>query len=257
MTDSLDFKMLSPAIGELCLNNHARRNALTAKMWAELPAKLDEIAKTKGLKALILRGTGEHFSAGADISEFETLYATQESAEQVSQKMTDAMSAMASFPLPTLAVIRGACVGGGCALALCCDMRFADHSAKFCIPPAKLGLTYPFSDIARLIQTVGIAHAKDMLFSARLVKGKQARRMRLINQLFKEDNLDAKAMEYAQSLASVSSQSVRVMKQMSAAFQAGERGNTAQMQKLFSDQFVSDDFKEGYSAFLAKRAPKF
>ena len=257
MTDSLDFKMLSPAIGELCLNNPARRNALTAKMWAELPAKLDEIAKTKGLKALIIRGAGEHFSAGADISEFETLYATKESAGQVSQKITEAMSAMAAFPLPTIAIIRGACVGGGCALALCCDIRFADHSAKFCIPPAKLGLTYPFSDIARLIQTVGISHAKDMLFSARIVEGKQARRMRLVNQLFKEDNLNDKAMEYALSLTSVSSQAVRVMKHMSAAFQAGEREDTAQMQKLFADQFSSEDFKEGYSAFLAKRKPNF
>ena len=257
MTDSLDFKMLSPAIGELCLNNPARRNALTAKMWAELPAKLDEIAKTKGLKALILRGAGEHFSAGADISEFETLYATKESAGQVSQKITEAMSAMAAFPLPTIAIVRGACVGGGCALALCCDIRFADHSAKFCIPPAKLGLCYPFSDIARLIQTVGISHAKDMLFSGRIIKGKQARRMRLVNQLFKEDNLNDKSMEYAQSLTSVSSQVVRVMKRMSAAFQAGEREDTAQMQKLFADQFVSADFKEGYSAFLAKRKPEF
>ncbi len=257
MAQSLDFKMLTPAIGALCLNNPARRNALTAKMWADLPALLDDIAKTKGLKVLILRGEGEHFSAGADISEFETLYATKESAGKVSQKITKAMSAMAAFPLPTIAIIRGACVGGGCALALCCDIRFADHSAKFCIPPAKLGLSYPFSDIARLIQTVGIAHAKDMMFSARIVQGKQARRMGLINQLFKADNLEGKTLEYAASTATVSSEAVRVMKHMSAAFQAGERDDTAQMQKLFADQFVSADFKEGYSAFLAKRDPEF
>jgi len=102
------------------------------------------------------------------------------------------MSALANFPLPTLAMIRGACVGGGCGLALCCDIRFADNTSKYAITPAKLGLVYPFSDVQRLIETVGIPNAKDILLSARLIQAKSARKIGLINQLFKVDNLEAK-----------------------------------------------------------------
>ena len=257
MADNLKFKMLTPMIGELRINNPARRNAFTSKMWSALPEKLETIAQTKGLKVLLLSGEGEHFSAGADISEFETLYATKASAAKASSKITDGMNALAAFPRPTIAVIRGSCVGGGCGLALCCDIRFSDHSASFSIPPAKLGLSYPFADIARLIETVGIAHAKDMLFSARHVKAKQARRMRLVNQLFKTDNLEAKTLDYAKSIAALSPQSLGIMKRMMTAYQAGEREDTKDMQKLFADQFTSADFKEGYSAFLAKRKAEF
>ena len=96
-----------------------------------------------------------------------------------------------------------------------------------------------------------------MLFSARHVKAKQARRMRLVNQLFKTDNLEAKTLDYAKSIAALSPQSLGIMKRMMTAYQAGEREDTKDMQKLFADQFTSADFKEGYSAFLAKRKAEF
>ena len=257
MTQNLIFDMIAPHIGQLTLSQPERRNALNAQMWADLPKILDKAAKTKGLRVLVVTGDGEHFASGADISEFETLYATVESAKKISDDIAAGFDALAKFPMPTIAMIRGACVGGGCALALCCDVRFADTTSKFAITPAKLGLVYPFSDVQRLIETVGIPHAKDMLFSARVIQSKAARKMGLINQIFKVDNLKAKTIEYADGITKLSPQTLKVTKQMFAAYQAGQSGETSQSMDWFLDGFSNDDFKKGYKAFLEKRKPDF
>ncbi len=257
MTDKLKFKILNPGIGELILSQPARRNALNAAMWAHLPVILDKAAKTKGLRALIVRGNGHNFSSGADISEFETLYATAASAKKISNDIAAGFKALAEFPMPSIAMIRGACVGGGCGLALCCDIRFADNTSKYAITPARLGLVYPFNDVQRLIETVGIPNAKDILLSARLIQAEPARQMGLVNHLFTIDNLEEKTLEYAQSLAALSPQSLRVTKNMFAAYQAGQTGETEQSLNWFLDGFSSADFKEGYKAFLGKRKPNF
>lgn len=248
---------LEPGIARLTLSQPARRNALTAAMWEALPALLSDIAKTPGLRALIVRGDGDHFASGADISEFSTLYATPDSAAKISADISAAFDALAAFPLPTIAEIRGACVGGGCGLALCCDVRFADKTAKFAITPTKLGLVYPFSDIARLIETVGVPNAKDMLLSARVILAKPARKMGLVNAVSQVDTLEADVMTYAQSLISLSPESLRVTKQMIAAYQAGQRIDTDESKAQFLAGFSSKDFGEGFTAFLEKRKPKF
>ncbi len=244
-------------IVELVLSQPERRNAVNAAMWADLPKTLETAQSMKGIKVLIVRGAGEHFASGADISEFETLYATRESAKKISDDIAAGFAALAEFPLPTIAMIRGACVGGGCGLALCCDIRFADNTSKFAITPAKLGLVYPFLDVQRLIETVGIPNAKDMLLSARVIKAKRAEKMGLINKLFKPDDLERDVLAYAQSLTQLSTQSARITKQMFAAYQAGQCGDNAKTMDWFLEGFVSDDFQEGYRAFLEKRAPKF
>jgi enoyl-CoA hydratase/carnithine racemase len=257
MTENLKFKMLTPAIGELILSQPARRNALNAAMWTHLPVILDKAAKMKTLRALIVRGEGDHFASGADISEFETLYATATNAKRISDDIAAGLNALAEFPMPTIAMIRGACVGGGCGIALCCDIRFADNTSKYAITPAKLGLVYPFSDVQRLIETIGIPNAKDMLLSARLIQAKSALKMGLINQLFKVDSLEKKTLKYAEGLTSISPESLRVTKNMFAAYQAGQTEETAQSIKWFLEGFSSADFREGYKAFLEKRKPDF
>lgn len=257
MTDNLQFSMLSGHIGQLVLSQPARRNALNAAMWAGLPDILDTARSMPGLKVLIVRGDGDHFASGADISEFETLYATRETAKAISDDIAAGFKALAEFPLPTIALIRGACVGGGCGLALCCDIRFADNTSKFAITPAKLGLVYPFSDVQRLIETVGIPNAKDILFSARLIKAKRAEKMGLINKLFKPDDLEREVLAYAEGLTALSVQSAIITKKMFAAYQTGQSGENAQSMDWFLDGFTSDDFQEGYKAFLEKRKPDF
>lgn len=249
--------MLTPSIGELVIAQPKRRNALNAAMWAALPGLIGQAQNTAGIKVLIVRGEGDHFAAGADISEFETLYATRETAKNISDQMAAGFNALADFPFPTVAMIRGACVGGGCGLALSCDVRFSDNTGVFGITPSKLGLVYPFSDVQRLVETVGIPNAKDLLFSARKINAKQARKMGLINGRFKPDDLHAEVMAYSESVAALSPQSAKVMKKMFAAYQSGQRGENAQSLDWFLDGFTSDDFQEGYRAFLEKRKPEF
>ena len=256
-TENLQLNRVDNHIYELVLSQPTRRNALNAAMWAGLPEILAEAISKSDIKVLIVRGDGDHFASGADISEFETLYATRETAQKISEDIAAGFKALAEFPLPTIAMIRGACVGGGCGVALCCDIRFADNTSKFAITPSKLGLVYPFSDVQRLIETVGIPNAKDMLFSARIIKAKRAEKMGLINKLFKPDELEAGVLAYAQNLTSLSTQSNRIMKQMFAAYQAGQSGENAQSMDWFLDGFSSEDFKEGYAAFLEKRKPDF
>jgi len=247
----------TPGIARLTLSQPARRNAINAAMWADIPVKLNQLRQDGSLRALIVTGDGEHFAAGADISEFGTLYATSESAAKISADIQRAFVALAEFPIPTIAMIRGACVGGGCGLALCCDIRFADRTAKFAITPAKLGLVYPFGDIARLIDAVGVANAKDILFSARIIKAKPAKKMGLIHLALGVDELDNHVMDYASKLLGLSPESLRITKSMISAYQNGQRTDTTETDAQFLAGFSSKDFGEGFRAFLEKRNPDF
>ncbi len=255
--DTLLIDRPDPAIARLTLNQPARRNALTAAMWAALPGLLAGLAADKSLRALIVTGAGDHFAAGADITEFETLYATAESAARISASIQAAFNALADFPLPTIAMIRGACVGGGSGVALCCDLRFADTTAKFAITPAKLGLVYPFGDIARLIDAVGVAHARDILLSARLIKAKPARKMGLVHRVVGVDALEDEVMDYVRHVATLSPESLRVTKSMINAYARGQRADTPDTDAQFLAGFSSRDFGEGFRAFLEKRKPDF
>ena len=117
--------MITPEIGCITLSQPSRRNALTSKMWDDLINTLTQANKDPNMKVLIITGEGEHFAAGADISEFSTLYATPETSAKISQKISTALDAVANFPRPTIAKIRGACVGGGAGIALSCDLRLS------------------------------------------------------------------------------------------------------------------------------------
>ena len=244
-------------IARLTLSQPARRNALNAAMWATLPDLLKVLENERNLRALIITGDGDHFAAGADISEFETLYATPESAGKISADIQRAFDALAAVPVPTIAMIRGACIGGGCGLSLSCDLRFADSTAKFAITPAKLGLVYPFGDIARLIDAVGVANANEILLSARILKAKPAKKMGLIHHITKVDDLERDVMACAARITALSPESLRVTKSMITAYRNGQRQDTAETDAQFAAGFSSQDFGEGFRAFLEKRAPDF
>ena len=244
-------------IARLTLSQPARRNALNAAMWAALPPILSQIQREESLRALIITGDGDHFAAGADISEFETLYATPKSAAKISADIQEAFHALAKFPVPTIAMIRGACVGGGCGLALCCDIRFADSTAKFAISPSKLGLVYPFGDIARLIDAVGVANANEILLSARVVKSKPAKKMGLVHHSVAVDVLEREVMECAARIKSLSPESLKITKSMIASYRKGQRIDTPKTDAQFAAGFSSKDFGEGFRAFLEKRKPDF
>lgn len=257
MTDAPIYLERQDRHATLVLNRPSRRNALNAAMWAALPGLLDEAAADDGVKVLLVRGAGECFTAGADISEFETVYATPDSALAGTSAIATGLDALAHFPKPTLAVIRGACVGGGCGLALSCDLRFAASDGRFGITPAKMGLAYTLNDTKRLIDAVGVSAAKDLLYSARLVDAEEALQIGLIDRCFAPDRLDAEVADYLDLMLSRSTGSARAIKRVIHLIRAGVDRDTDETRQLFLDSFQSDDFQEGYRAFLEKRAPDF
>jgi enoyl-CoA hydratase/carnithine racemase len=170
------------------LNRPTRRNAVTSAMWQGLPTLAAEIGADPSLRVALLRGAGqEAFSAGADISEMEATMAHPERMRAMQDAVQVAQDVWARLPLPTVAVIHGACVGGGCGLALACDLRLAADDSFFAIPPAKLGLVYSLADTKRLVDLVGPSFAKEMLFTGRRVSAREAYDCGLVNHLFAGD----------------------------------------------------------------------
>ncbi len=170
---------------------------------------------------------------------------------------TDALDQLAAFPKPTIALIRGACVGGGCGIALACDLRFAASDSRFGITPSKLGLVYPFNDTRRLVDAVGISNAKDLLYSGRLLDSEEALAMGMINRVLPDAELENSVSAYIDTLLTRSSHTARMSKHLINLIRGGLDKETEVTRQIFRDAFQGEDFREGYRAFLDKRAPVF
>ena len=242
---------------ELVLNRPDKRNALNLAMWAAIPGLLQDIAEDPAIRLLVVRGAGDAFSAGADIAEFETAYGSLEAMQANQNTMSAAMDALEAFPKPTVAVIRGPCVGGGCGLALCCDLRFAASDARLGITPARLGLVYGLANTRRLVDAVGISAAKDMLFTARLLDAETALRLGLVDRVAATDALDAALLQFEAELHASSSFTARATKEIFRMLRDGVHDDTPESRALFNSAFDGADFREGFAAFVAKRRPDF
>ena len=256
MTEPLCLRR-DPPLATLLLDRPARRNAMTRAMWLALPGLLAEAAADERVALLCLEGAGGHFCGGADIGEFAESYATPQDRAASNAAISAAVEALAAFPKPTVAVIRGACVGGGVALALACDLRFAAADARFAVTPVRLGLAYSHADTQRLVRAIGAGPARDLLFTARLVDAGEARQLGLIERLWPVETFEASCAASLAELAAASRPALRHMKAMVAAIEAGETQETPATRALFEDLFAGEDFAEGYRAFLEKRPPRF
>jgi enoyl-CoA hydratase/carnithine racemase len=247
---------LDGAVATLTLNVAARRNAISAAMWRAIPERLGE-AEARGARVLIVTGAGAAFAAGADISEFAEVYATAQSSAAYTDAVQTANAALAGFPHPVIAMVRGACVGGGCGIALACDLRFADPTARFGITPAKLGLAYTLEDTKRLTDAVGFARAKDILFSGRLLDAEEALSAGLIQRVIAAEALEAETRAYAAALLQNAPGSIGTMKRIVGLIGEGYARETQESAALYAEAFASADFREGYAAFMEKRKPRF
>lgn len=249
---------VSDGIGELILNKPERRNALSSDMWEAIPGLVRQLEDDPAVKSVIIHGgTAGAFAAGADISEFETIYATPESAKHSADLISDAIKSLAQCKKPVIAAIDGACVGGGVSVALAADIRVAGEGAKFAVTPAKLGLVYPVDDTRRLIETVGVPAAKDILLTGRLFLSDEAYRMGLVTRLVAKGDALSAARELAAQISANSLWSHRATKRTFEAVKAGWHDDGPEAKALFLESFANEDFAEGYSAFLAKRPAKF
>jgi enoyl-CoA hydratase/carnithine racemase len=240
----------------LTIHRPAKRNAITLAMWLALPDAAAAFAASPA-KVLVLRGAEGCFAAGADIGEFETVYATRESTAAYGAAVAGGVGAIAGLVKPTLALIEGACVGGGLALALACDLRLAAQNARLAITPAKLGLSYSLEDTKRLVDAVGPSAAKDILFTGRLVGAEEALRLGLIDAVHPAETIEAATLAKATAIAAASQHSVRGVKATVAMILAGQATDTDATRAAFVNSTEGPDFQEGRTAFLAKRSPVF
>ncbi|WP_406347679.1 enoyl-CoA hydratase/isomerase family protein [Streptomyces sp. NBC_00144] len=239
---------VADGVATVVISNTAKRNAMTAAMWRALPALLDRLADDTGVRVLVLTGAGNTFCAGADIS---TLRDPHEDPREDPQRLAvQAEEALAAFPKPTLAAVRGYCVGGGCQLAAACDLRFAEEGSLFGVTPAKLGIVYPAASTARLVSLVGPATAKYLLFSAELIGTDHALRSGLLDEVVPRDQLGPRVAEFSRVLVSRSQLTQTAAKE----FAAGQDDRGAYWRAAARD---SDDPVEGVTAFLERREPHF
>lgn len=249
---------IAPPIARIILNRPDKRNAVSSAMWSSLPSIAAELASHADLRAIILTGAGhEAFSAGADIAEMESNLANPDKMQAMQDATQSGQEAWWNLTLPTIAVIRGACVGGGCGLAIASDLRLATPDAYFAITPAKLGLAYSLTDTRRLVDLVGPARAKEILFTAAKFTASEALAMGLINRIVPAATIDATAETLALQIAANAPSSLSSAKRLINGIARGERLENTATAALFNDSFRSADFLEGAAAFREKRRPKF
>lgn len=243
-------------VAVLTIDRPARRNALTLAMWSALPGLLAGLAADPGVRVLVLTGAGDTFSAGADITELRDVYADPARADRYHATNVAAEEALAAFPRPTIAAIRGACVGGGCQLAVACDLRLAGAGARLGITPARLGVVYPAGPTARLVRLVGPARAKYLLYTADLVPAERAAAFGLVDEVVGDDVLAARTDELARTIAQRSPLTLGAAKDVVDAVAAGaDAGAAAGVWERRSRQ--ARDAREGLAAFVEGRPPRF
>ncbi|MBI1250952.1 MAG: enoyl-CoA hydratase [Alphaproteobacteria bacterium] len=247
----------SGQLAVLTLNRPDKRNAMTLAMWRELPALLRAAASAPHVRALAIRGEGGHFCAGADISEFDVIYANRAEAMRNQADVVAATRALEALDMPTIAAIEGACVGGGCAIALACDLRLASIDAQFGITPARLGLVYGLGDTRRLVEAVGAPTAKDMLFTGRLMDSREALMCGLIDRLFPSENFVSGVQSFVDHLLAASRVTATSTKRIMRMIASGVRDDGEASLAVFGDAIDAPDFAEGKAAFREKRPPKF
>lgn len=247
------------SIGWIVFNNPARHNAVSMEMWQALPLVLDAYARDPEVRVIILKGAGEKaFVAGADISQFKEKRSSPEAVNAYNAAADHASKALQECPKPTIAMIRGYCIGGGTSIAVGCDIRIAAEDARFGVPAARLGLGYRFAGIKNLADIVGPAFTAEIFFTARQFTAQEALAMNLINRLVPVAELEKYTIDYANTIVNNAPITISAIKRALVEYQKnpGER-DLAVCQKMVDDCYASDDYKEGQTAFMEKRNPVF
>jgi enoyl-CoA hydratase/carnithine racemase len=244
------------AVAVLTIDRADKRNALTAGMWAALPGVLGELAADPAVRVLVVTGAGPSFCAGADISD---LLGGPDAEDPMARLRSDNLAAQAAlrdFPRPTIAMIRGHCIGGGVELATCCDLRFTDPTGVFGVTPAKVGIVYTPTSTRQLMDLVGPATTRYLLYSGELLDADAALRTGLVDRLLPAGDLAGEVRRFAEVLASRSALTQRAAKEVTAALATG--GDAEEVAgRWYRETIASGELAEGVAAFTERRAPRF
>ena len=247
------------AVGHMVFNNPERHNAVSMEMWEAAEEILADFNADESIRVIVLSGAGgKAFVSGADISKFEDERASAEAVKRYNAATARAYTNLYESPKPTIAMIRGYCIGGGLGIAACCDIRFCNEVSRFALPAARLGLGYSMTSIKRLADVVGIPMAKDICLSARRYDASEALAMGLVHAVLADSEIDDHVEAYAAKLAANAPLTVAAMKRVFIELgkDPGERDASA-CQAAVERCFESEDYVEGRRAFMEKREPRF
>jgi enoyl-CoA hydratase len=246
-------------VGRIVFNKPAKHNATSSDMWEAIPVILDDFEKDPAIRVVIVTGAGDKaFVSGADISEFEKARSTPEQVAQYDKIGEVANARLVKCAKPTIARIRGYCVGGGLAIALTCDIRIASDNARFAVPAAKLGLGYRAGGIQALMNVVGPSFAKEIFYTGRLFSAQEALAMGLVNRVVPDAELDAYVDDYCKRIGENAPLTMHAVKRtVEELTRLDGKPDLARSAQLVKECFASEDYIEGRRAFMEKRKPVF
>ena len=247
------------AVGRLIFNKPDKRNATSSDMWEAIPVIIDEFEKDPAIRVVVVTGAGDKaFVSGADISEFEKARSTPEQVAYYDKIGEVANARLAKCAKPTIARIRGFCVGGGVAVSLTCDIRIASDNCKFGVPAARLGLGYRAAGIKTLMDVVGPAYAKEIFFTGRLFSAQEALGMGLINRVVPDAELDVYVDNYCKLIGENAPLTMHAAKRpVEELMRLDGKPDFGRTTALVKECFASEDYIEGRRAFMEKRKPEF
>jgi enoyl-CoA hydratase/carnithine racemase len=260
-TAEIQADRLADGIAVVCINRPQLRNAMSLAMWRRLAAVFQDLGRDASVRSIVLTGAGGTFCAGADISEFSELRSSPDGGSTYHDAVDAAGLAIVNCPKPTVAAISGACVGGGLALAVCCDFRLVDPSAYFAVPAARLGIVYGVTETRLLVSAVGAARAKEILFTGRRFDAGDAAGIGLATHpvvAASQGGVCAAALAFAGTFAASAPLTIAGAKLIIGAIVDDSLdARAAAIANILHASITSGDYAEGVAAFKAKRPPRF
>jgi enoyl-CoA hydratase len=266
MNDSVNVPVTSPhmlaevegSIGWMTFNKPERRNAVSLDMWEAMPEILQRFENDSAVRVIVLKGAGDKaFVSGADISQFEKARSSEAGNAHYDRVSELANNALADCGKPTIAMIRGYCIGGGLGIAIACDLRIASDDSKFGIPAARLGVGYGAPGVKKLVSLVGPSFTREIFYTARHFTAAEAQGMGLVNRIVAGGELEDYTRKYCATISDNAPKTITTLKRTVAEVLHGHEADWELCDRLVKDCFASQDYIEGRRAFMEKRRPSF
>jgi enoyl-CoA hydratase len=247
------------AVGWITFNNPAKRNAMSFDMWLGLDIALNEFIADPAIRVITLKGAGDKaFVSGADISEFKEKRSTPEAVAEYDKVSVTTGTKLRECPKPTIAMIRGFCMGGGLGTALACDLRICTEDSRFGVPAGKLGVGYKYAALKRLVDIVGPAYTAEIFYTARQFDAQEAKDMGLVNRVLAADKLEEYVANYVKTIGGNAPLTLKAVKTcLNEIAKDDQQRDYALCERVVNECFSSKDYEEGRTAFMEKRKPVF
>jgi enoyl-CoA hydratase/carnithine racemase len=257
--DGKIIQSVTDGVGVITFNNPEKRNAMSLDMWEGLGQALTELRDDPAVRVVIMVGAGDKaFVSGADISQFEKTRHNAQASEEYSRKSEAQRALLADYPKPTIACIRGFCLGGGMQVAMLSDMRIAAEDSRFGIPAAKLGIAYGYDGLKHLVSLVGPSWARLIMYTGMRIESAEALRIGLVDRVVPDNELWGATMEIARTISGNAPLAIQAAKiTIAQVLKDPDKRDMGAIKAIGTACMDSEDFKEGRQAFMEKRKPQF